>query len=676
MGGEQSALHGAGEGMSAGATAALRLVFASALAGGLVGLVDVMAALAGGLDALSAAGFFILVTFAALAVGWLFSAVGALVARLVARFPRLAPALVPALLVLLAATPLGRALFSGAGVSRTTLGRIGPYAFPAAAGLLTFVGYAWFTAAGRQLARGRLWRALLASAAAVLALLFDRTVLVGLYTYVHALAVLSALGSLTLALELVLPRRRWHAEAAAVVSCVVVLGFLVLSRVFPQHNVARAFLVERHPFAERIMAGLSGLADFDGDGGSMLFAGGDCDDFDPDVGRHALDIPVNNIDEDCDGRDAAPVPARRSYGGDLTAAHALSSLTRVRPTVVIVIDALRADRVGRPEFPHLAQFAANSVQFVNAYASASSTARSVPGMVTGLALPTPADVSALEVMRSRGVDTALVTVDIVADTVTGKVKTPGTLRYPFLRGFSRVELVHSGHDAEKSWGGGITASTDARVTERAFAVLDGKDAPPFLWVHYFDLHQWMMLDEIRERGFARYDATLRRVDEQIGRWLARKDALNLVLVSDHGEALGQHGTPAHTQYLWSSLVRVPVLLSLPGVAPERLTTPVTLVDLAPTVLSLVGLSPAPYADYDLLTLIGSGPHDSSEFGAYETRQVSLLDGHYRVIFDVKTRAAWLYDLEHDPEEQHSLTDQEPARAQRMIERAMALRVVR
>jgi hypothetical protein len=674
MGGEDGAAHGAGDGLTASATAALRLVLASALAGGLVGLVDVFAGLWGGLDVLSCMGFLVLVAFAALAMGWSLACLRGLVGWLAARSPRLPPALVPTLLVMAAAIPLGRALFSGPGVSRTTLGRVGPYGFPVLAGLAALATFVWLARTSAGSTRGRALRLVILALAALLALVLERLVLVGLYTYLHVLALLFALTCLALAIELVLRERPWHAQVAAVVSCVVVLAFVVLSRVFPQHNAARAFLVERHPFAERVMAGLGALFDFDGDGGSLLFVGGDCDDFDPAVGRHALDIPNNLLDEDCDGMDAAPVPARRSYGGDQVVAHALSSVTRTRPTVVIVIDALRADRVGRAEFPNLAQLATHTAYFANAYASASSTARSVPGMITGLPLPTPDDVSALEVMRSKGLETALVTVDIVADTVTGKVKTPGTLRYPMLRGFSRVELVRTGHDAEKSWGGGITASTDARVTERAFAVLDGKDPPALTWVHYFDLHQWMMLEPIREQGFARYDAALRRVDQELGRWLARKDALNLVFVSDHGEALGEHGTPAHTQFLWSSLVRVPLLLSVPGVAPQRITTAVTLVDLAPTILSLVGLSAAPQSDYDLLTLIGSAQHDTSEFAAYETRQVSLLEGHYRVIFDLKTRATWLYDTALDPEEHHSLIEQYPARAQRMIERAMALRV--
>lgn len=95
-----------------------------------------------------------------------------------------------------------------------------------------------------------------------------------------------------------------------------------------------------------------------------------------------------------------------------------------------------------------------------------------------------------------------------------------------------------------------------------------------------------------------YDRTIREADDLVGGLLDELVALGLddrtlvVLVSDHGEGFGEHGSLGHSFSGHQEVIRVPIVLRGPGV-PEGLSieTPVSLVDVAPTVLDWLGLSP-------------------------------------------------------------------------------------
>jgi arylsulfatase A-like enzyme len=94
---------------------------------------------------------------------------------------------------------------------------------------------------------------------------------------------------------------------------------------------------------------------------------------------------------------------------------------------------------------------------------------------------------------------------------------------------------------------------------------------------------------------ARYDATVAQADRDVGRLLDQLDALGLarstivVVTSDHGEELLEHGDLSHARTLFDEILRVPLLVRAPGMAPRVVQEPVELIDLAPTLLSLMGL---------------------------------------------------------------------------------------
>ncbi len=144
----------------------------------------------------------------------------------------------------------------------------------------------------------------------------------------------------------------------------------------------------------------------------------------------------------------------------------------------------------------------------------------------------------------------------------------------------------------------------ADVSRAALAWLDRRqgDGPFFLWTHYFDPHQPLLPPSpYRERyPDSPYDAEIASTDEAVGRILARLerdgelDNTLVILTADHGEGLGEHGEATHALLLYSSTLRVPLILRGPGLdAGTTVSAPVSTVDIFPTVLQQLGLEIAP-----------------------------------------------------------------------------------
>ena len=109
----------------------------------------------------------------------------------------------------------------------------------------------------------------------------------------------------------------------------------------------------------------------------------------------------------------------------------------------------------------------------------------------------------------------------------------------------------------------------------------------------------------------RYDGEVRYADAQIARvlaWLdahALRDRTLVVVAGDHGEGLGDHGERTHGMLLYDSTLRVPLIVSMPGVAAAKRDDAVSLADIAPTMLRAAGVAvPAAMKGRDLLAQSG------------------------------------------------------------------------
>jgi arylsulfatase A-like enzyme len=155
-----------------------------------------------------------------------------------------------------------------------------------------------------------------------------------------------------------------------------------------------------------------------------------------------------------------------------------------------------------------------------------------------------------------------------------------------------------------------------------------------------------------------YRNALHYADAALGELLAGLRARGLetntlfVLFGDHGEAFGQHeGNYGHTLFLYEENIRVPCLIAAPGLLREqvRIRRTASLVDLAPTMLDLVGLEiPSDYQGTSLLR--GAGSRMALFYTDYAQPLVGLRDGSWKFIHELDSGRSKLFDLQGDPGE--------------------------
>jgi membrane-anchored protein YejM (alkaline phosphatase superfamily) len=144
----------------------------------------------------------------------------------------------------------------------------------------------------------------------------------------------------------------------------------------------------------------------------------------------------------------------------------------------------------------------------------------------------------------------------------------------------------------------------------------------------------------------------------------------VVVASDHGEAFDQHGGRTHGNQVYEESVRVPAVIAGPQVRDlaDAVRFPTSHIDLAPTILGLLGLEVPPTMKGRDLTrddssrLVISGARPPSE-------QLGVRDGRWKAVLTLETGAVELFDLERDPGEKSNLYDGNRELADRLVDRA-------
>ncbi|HEX5044466.1 MAG TPA: sulfatase [Candidatus Polarisedimenticolaceae bacterium] len=201
----------------------------------------------------------------------------------------------------------------------------------------------------------------------------------------------------------------------------------------------------------------------------------------------------------------------------------------------------------------------------------------------------------------------------------------------------------------------------------------------FLWLHLFDAHEPYQPPpfatrrehhpgpaSVSHRVFL-YDSEIVGMDAALGRLFARLDLLGLsgrtlvVVASDHGDGLGDHGYYGHTGRLFREQTRMVLFLRWPGHLPAgaRVAAQVRSIDVLPTVLALLGARCPPVEGTDLRAWIARPAPDLPAYS--ETLQPDLRaqqlaaydDGRYKLIRALGGRT-WLFDRLGDPGEEHAL----------------------
>ena len=311
-----------------------------------------------------------------------------------------------------------------------------------------------------------------------------------------------------------------------------------------------------------------------------------------------------------------------------------------RPNVLVVtMDTTRADAIGaygspRASTPHVDRIAMEGARFDRAYTVTPLTIPAHSSLHTGLLPPRHG-------VRDNGDfllgDEAVTLAERLRDAGYATMASVGaevtSHHWGFAQGFDAFfDDMGPADPAGNRWRveragdkviGDALGWWDARAAKAGDKSGVDADKPWFAWVHLFDAHHPYeppepFASESRGRPYA---GEVAYVDAQIGRLLERLerdgtlDRTWIFVLADHGEGLGSHGEGMHGTLLYDATTRIPFVVRPPGgvVGGRVIPTPVSLVDITPTILSVTGIGVPPGLDgVDLGAVIrGEAPGDAT-----------------------------------------------------------------
>ncbi|REK27725.1 MAG: tetratricopeptide repeat protein [Planctomycetota bacterium] len=351
--------------------------------------------------------------------------------------------------------------------------------------------------------------------------------------------------------------------------------------------------------------------------------------------------------------------------------------TAVRNVVLISIDTCRVDRLGcynqsLLKTPHIDRLASEGTLFTRARATNPLTLPSHSSMLTGT---TPLyhrvhdnsnyrlaerHVTLSELLREQGLKTAAFVGAVVIEAKSG-----------LSQGFDLYDdempkegMPRAGWNLNERRGDAVSAAAIEWLDEN-------HEDPFFMFVHYFDPHQAY---QPPEPWLSRYKNDLYTgevvfTDHCIGQLLDHLDSLGLadntlvILTSDHGESFGEHGEMTHSFFAYETTMQVPFIVRSPGQkAAMRVDEPVSIVDVAPTVLGQLGLDAPDHMQGDDLSPLLTDEDSTlgkrfiycestfpTRYGCSAIRGLS--EGDWKYLHSVRHE---LYDLASDPQEANNV----------------------
>jgi arylsulfatase A-like enzyme len=376
-----------------------------------------------------------------------------------------------------------------------------------------------------------------------------------------------------------------------------------------------------------------------------------------------------------------------------------------RPNLLLItIDTLRADHLGlygypRPTSPAIDALGKDSLVFERAYTYWPKTRGSVVILHTGT-MPSGNGYSRSHpVLFPFNKTLALVLKEAGYETEAAVDNSNVARQNGYASGFHTYRETWEEPDLETE------AARGRAITESALRLLAHPKKPYFLWLHYVNPHapytppppfDTRFLDAAAREGpsllpvhdfhggihkewadaapghtnlgyfLAQYDGEIATADFEVGRVL---DALKagggwddtvVVLLSDHGESLGEHGYYFdHGQDLFEPCLRIPLLVRIPGRKPGRRGDLASTLDILPTILDALKISYPP--GLRGRSLLEASSRDRHLFAQNDRDLAATFDVRFALVqtpAGAETRYA-LYDRKKDPGERHDVSGEHP-----------------
>jgi len=217
----------------------------------------------------------------------------------------------------------------------------------------------------------------------------------------------------------------------------------------------------------------------------------------------------------------------------------------------------------------------------------------------------------------------------------------------------------------------LNANGQTTVTRRPF----------FLWLHLYDPHSPYAPPEPFGTRYHDhlYDGEIAYADHELGRliaWLKIKQLYGptlIVVLSDHGESLGEHGEQEHGFFVYNSTIRIPLIIKPPvgsRIQPGRIDAPVETTAVAPTLLKLSGLKDEIEKQFTSASVLGKKVKTDDDWPAYSETFYTFNSFGWSPLHSLQTKQYQyvdaphpeLYDVLADPDEKNNLAGEQSATA--------------
>lgn len=357
----------------------------------------------------------------------------------------------------------------------------------------------------------------------------------------------------------------------------------------------------------------------------------------------------------------------------------LPAASATTPVFLITIDTLRSDHLPvygykNVETPNIDAFRGDGILYERAYSHTPLTLPSHTSMLTGL-LPSehgvrdnigfqlrPSVKTIAESLRERGYATGAAVSAFV-------LRREGGLNRGFDLYDDEVEVLPEMRQQKLISNIQRNGAATARVAEGWIAK---QQKPVFFFLHLYEPHTpYTPPEPFRSRYSSPYDGEIARADQIVGEYLqwlkdhGLYDKALIILLSDHGEGLNDHGEEEHGTFLYREAIQVPLIVKLPQqkFSGDTVSAPVQLIDLVPTIVErTTAAAPNKLTGRSLLSFLDAkSPEIRSIYSeTYYARfhfgwsdQHSLIDGERHYIQSPKPE---LFNVRNDPAEKNNVLE--------------------